>query len=107
MPRYEFLEPLKPIVYCRFVQRWNKRVSPNFKIKNFLNKQFYINIFAVIYGSLHFSISAVEYSDILGCYALSCGLQPFKETCLTVEDGGTTFVPKVGEKFPNVSSIPP
>jgi len=107
MPRYEFLEPLKPIVYRRFVQCCNKRVSPNFNIQNFLNKQFYINIFAATYGSLQFRISTVEYSDSLGCYALSYGPQPFKGTCLTVEDGGTRFVSNVGKKFPNFSSIPP
>jgi hypothetical protein len=27
MTRYEFLEPLKPIVYCWFVQSCNKRVN--------------------------------------------------------------------------------
>lgn len=107
MSRYEFLEPLKPIVYRRFVQRCNKRVSPSFNIQNFLIKQFYINLFAVTYGSLQFRISTVEYSDSLGCYALSCGPQPFKGTCLTVEDGGITFVPNIGKKFPKVSSIPP
>jgi len=106
MPRYEFLEPLKPIVYRRFIQRCNKTVNPNFNIQNFLNKQIYINIFAVIYGYLQFRISTVEYSDSLGCYALSCGPQPFKGTCLTVEDGGSTFVPIVGKKFPNVSGTP-
>jgi len=107
MPRYEFLEPLKPIVYRRFVQRCNKRDSPNFNIQNFLIKQLYINLFAVIYGSLQFRISTVEYSDSLGCYALSCGPQPFKGKRLTVEDGGILFVSSFGKKFLNVSSTPP
>jgi hypothetical protein len=57
----------------------------------FLIKHFYINLFAVIYGSFQFCIYTVEYSGRLGCYALSIGPQLFKGTCLTVEDGGATF----------------
>ena len=51
MPRYELLEPLEPIVYRRFVQRCNNRVNGNFNIQNFLIKQFYVNLFEVIYWS--------------------------------------------------------
>jgi hypothetical protein len=72
MPRYEFLEPLKPIIYRRFVQRCNKTVNPNFNIQTFLIKHFYINLFAVIYGSLLLCISTVEYSGHQECWL--CGL---------------------------------
>jgi hypothetical protein len=87
-----------------------------FQHKIFLIKQLYFNLFEVIYWSLKFCISTVEYAGSLGCYALSCGPQLFKGRWLTVKNGGTTFVPNVGKKFPtattpvsrrmDVSSIP-
>jgi hypothetical protein len=100
MPWYEFLEPLKPVVYCRFVQRCKKRVNPNLNKQNVLFKQFYINLFIVIMGFCNFvslQLNIQVFWDVTPYF--------WVQTFRTLEGGGSKFVPNVGSKCLNVTAL--